>query len=196
MTYLKSSIISSSLLVFSGACLTSSLRFFTLRCLCHRVSNDWLFETLKNKLFLEQSLKLSLASVMPSLFVLISFATFVFGRLLTVFSLSLKYEASQLRNRFFFFNFVSACFASQLPQPDLVAFLLFPSWLLNLFFKLSNCCLALLRLREKMCALLLWYTMYSEFSFISQDTCFLILWVLINVVLDRYNNFKTDDCHI
>ena len=102
MTYLKSSIISSSLLVFSGACLTSSLRFFTLRCLCHRVSNDWLFETLKNKLFLEQSLKLSLASVMPSLFVLISFATFVFGRLLTVFSLSLKYEASQLRNRFFF----------------------------------------------------------------------------------------------
>ena len=102
MTYLKPSTISSSLFVFSGACLTSSLRFSTLQCLCHRVWNDWLFETLKNKLFLEQSLKLSLASVMPSLFVLISFATFVFGRLLTVFSLSLKYEASQLRNRFFF----------------------------------------------------------------------------------------------
>ena len=93
---LMSSIISNSFLGFSGACLTSSLRLFTLQCLCHGVSNDWLVKTLENKLFSEQSLKLSLASVMPSLFGLIS-ATFAFGRLLTVFSLSLKYGASQLK---------------------------------------------------------------------------------------------------
>ena len=43
---LMSSIISNSLLGFCGACLTSSLRFFALQCLCHRVSNDWLVEAL------------------------------------------------------------------------------------------------------------------------------------------------------
>ena len=80
---LMSSIISNSLLGFSGACLISSLRFFALQCLCHGVSNDWLVETLGNNFFSEQSLKLSSASAMPSLFGLIS-AIFVFGRFLTV----------------------------------------------------------------------------------------------------------------
>ena len=74
-------IISNSLFGFSGACLTSSLRFFALECLCYRVSSDWLVETLKNKLFSEQSLKLPSVFVMPSSFRLIS-ATLVFGRLL------------------------------------------------------------------------------------------------------------------
>ena len=81
---LMSSIISNALLGFSGACLSSSLCFSTLQCLCHRVSNEWLVKTLKNKLFLEQSLKLSSASVMPLLFGLIS-ATFEFCRLFPVF---------------------------------------------------------------------------------------------------------------
>ena len=135
---LMSSIICYSLLGFSGAYLTSSLRFFALQCLCHKVSNDCLVETLENKLFLKPSLKLSSASVMPSSFVLIS-ATFVFGRLLTVFSLSLKYGASQL------------CFVSRLPEPDLAALLYFAFFSLNLFFKLSNRRLASPRSREKMC---------------------------------------------
>ena len=47
------SIISYPLLGFSGACLTSSFRFFALQCLCDGVSNDWLVETLENKLFLD-----------------------------------------------------------------------------------------------------------------------------------------------
>ena len=89
---------------------------------------------------------------MPSSFGLIS-ATFVFGRLLTVFSLSLKYGANQLKKSFFFFFFflssVSACFVSRLPEPDLVAFLYFAFSLLNLFFKLPNRSLASPRLREK-----------------------------------------------
>ena len=84
-----SSIIRNSVLGFSGACLTSSLCFFALQYLCHGVSNDWSVETLENKLILEQSLELSSASVLPLLFGLIS-ATFAFGRLFTVLSLSLK----------------------------------------------------------------------------------------------------------
>ena len=116
-----SSIISNSLLGISGACFTCSLRFFDLQCLCHGVSNDWLVETFQNKLFSEQSLKLSSASVISSSFGLIS-ATFVFGRLLTVFSLSLKYGASQLKISYFLSS-VSASFASQIPEPDFVAFL-------------------------------------------------------------------------
>ena len=75
---LMSSIISNSLLVFCGACLTYSLHLFALQCLCHRVSNDWLVATFENKLFLEQSLKLPSASVVPSSFGLIS-ATFAFA---------------------------------------------------------------------------------------------------------------------
>ena len=39
---LMSSMISTSLLGFSGACSTCSLRFLALQCLCHGVSNDWL----------------------------------------------------------------------------------------------------------------------------------------------------------
>ena len=92
---LMSSMISNSFLGFSGACLTSCFRLFTPKCLWHGVSNDCLVKTLKNKLFSEQSPKLSLASVMPSPFGLIS-ATLAFVRLLKVFSLSLKYGASQL----------------------------------------------------------------------------------------------------
>ena len=111
---------------------------------------------------------------MSSSFGLIS-ATFVFGRLLTVFPLSLKYGANQLKESYFLSS-VSACFASRLPEPDFVAFLYFDFFLLNLFFKLSNRCLTSPRMREKMCALL-WCTMYSETSTINEDTCFLILWV-------------------
>ena len=171
---IMSFIISNSLFGFSGVCLTSSLRFFTLQWFCHRVSNDWLVETLKTMLFLEQSPKLSSALVMWSSFGLIS-ATFEFGRLLIVFSLSLKYGASQLKKSYFSSS-VSACFTLRLPEPDLVAFLYFAFFLLNLFFKLSNRSLASTRLREKMCTSL-WYTMYSEPVTINQFTCFLILWV-------------------
>ena len=55
----------------------------------------WLVKTLENKVFLEKILNLSSASDMPSSFGLIS-ATFVFGRLLTVFS-SLQYDATLLK---------------------------------------------------------------------------------------------------
>ena len=168
------SIISNSLLGFSGACFTYSLRvIFALQCLCRGVSNNWLVETLKNKLFSEQSMKLSLFSISHANLVWVSLCYIVFGKLLTVFSLSVKYGASQLKKSYFL-STVSACFASRLPDPDLVAFLHIASFLLNLFFKLSNCRLASPRLREKMCALLR-YTMYSEPSSINQDICFLIL---------------------
>ena len=123
-----------------------------MQCLCHRVSNDWLVEILENKFFSEQSPKFSSASFMQSSFGLIS-DTFVFGRLLAVFSLSLKYGTSELKKSYFLSS-VSAYFASRLPESDLVAFLYFALFLLNLFFKLSNRLLASPRLREQMCALL------------------------------------------
>ena len=56
----------------------------------------WLVETLENKVFLEKTLNLSSASDMSSSFGFIS-ATFAFGRLLTVFSLSLQYDATLLK---------------------------------------------------------------------------------------------------
>ena len=89
---------------------------------------------------------MSLASVIPSSFGLIS-ATFVFGRLLTVFSLSVKYGASQLKKPCFL-SPVSACFASRLPELDLDVFLNSALFLQNLFLKLSNRRLAFRRLRE------------------------------------------------
>ena len=105
-----------------------------------------------SKLFSGQSLKLSSASVMPSSFRFIS-ATFVFGRMLPVFSLSRKYGANQLKKSYFL-STVSACFTSRLPEPDLAAFLYFAFFLLDLFFKLSNHRLVSPRLREEICALL------------------------------------------
>ena len=61
--FLMSSIISNSKLGFSGAFLTSSLRFYALLCPCHGVSNDRLVETRQNKLLSDQSMKLSSTSV-------------------------------------------------------------------------------------------------------------------------------------
>ena len=146
---LMSSIISNSLLGFSGACLTSSLRFFALQCLCHGVSNDWLVETLENKLFLEESLKLSSASVMPSSFGLIS-ATFLFGRLLTVFSLSLKYGASQLKKSYFLSS-VSACFPSRLPESDLVAFFVLCFLFTESLLQIKHLCWSLFLIKLQAC---------------------------------------------
>ena len=62
----------------------------------------------------------------PSSFELIS-AMFVLSRLLTVFSISLEYGASQLRKSYFLSS-VSACFASQLPEQDLLLFSTFLSF--------------------------------------------------------------------
>ena len=84
---------------------------------------DWLAETLENKLFLEQSLKLSSVSIMSSSFGWIS-AAFVFGRLLTVF-LSLRYGASHIKKSYFlsplpvlphdFLNWILLLFCTLLP---------------------------------------------------------------------------------
>ena len=61
-------------------------------------------------------------SISHVIVVLVNLCYIVFGKLLIVFSLSVKYGASQLKKSYFLSS-VSACFVSRLPDPDLVAFL-------------------------------------------------------------------------
>ena len=168
--------------------------FFALQCLCKGVSNNWSVETLENKLFSEQSLKLSSASVMPSSFGLIS-APFVFDWLLTVFSLSLKYGASQLKKSYFLSS-VSACFTSRLNR-----IWLFFCTLLSFYWTYSSNYQIVVSLhqikRKDVCIIMIHHVQWTgQWNYQSRYLFSQFMGLLINIVLGRYNKFITDHWHI